>query len=79
MQGPLGHPAFAFYQGVRFVSVVAIQMMSVAIGWQVYDETSDFLALGLVGPASFWPLFVLSPTAGHAASTIRCRPLPPAG
>ncbi|UJR83592.1 MFS transporter [Sandaracinus amylolyticus] len=67
MKGPLGHRAFLIYQGVRLMSVVAIQMMSVAIAWQVYERTEDAMALGMVGLAQFAPLFLLSPITGDVA------------
>lgn len=62
--GALAQPAFLAYQAARLGSVIAVQMMSVAIGWQVFDRTSDFLAIGMVGLAQFAPLFLLSPIAG---------------
>jgi MFS family permease len=47
---------FRLYLGVRFMSSVAMQMQSVAVGWQIYDITSDPLSLGLVGLAQFLPM-----------------------
>lgn len=67
MKGPLRHRAFLIYQGVRLLSVNAIQMMSVAIGWQLYERTEDPMALGMAGVAQFAPLMVLSPIAGDVA------------
>ncbi len=43
------------------------QMMTVALGWEIYDRTHSALALGLVGLAQFIPLLVLAPLAGHLA------------
>jgi MFS family permease len=65
--GPFRHRAFLLYQVARLFSVVAIQMMSVAVAWQVYERTEDPLALGMVGLAQFAPLFVLSPLTGAVA------------
>ena len=59
--------SFLLYQGVRFTAVVAMQMMSVAIGAQVYAETHDPLALGLSGLAQFVPQFLLVLVTGAAA------------
>lgn len=70
MKSPLRHPAFLAYQGARLLSVLAVQMMSVAIGWHVYERTSDPMALGLVGLAQFAPLFVLSPIAGDVVDRV---------
>jgi MFS family permease len=47
---------FRLYLGVRFMSSIAMQMQSVAVGWQIYDITSDPLSLGLVGLAQFLPM-----------------------
>ncbi len=67
MSGPLRRTSFLVYQVARLLSVLAIQMMSVAVGWQVYERTEDPLALGIVGLAQFAPLFVLSPITGAVA------------
>ena len=45
------HRDFKLYFISRFASGLAIQMQNVAVGWLVYDLTSDPLALGLVGLA----------------------------
>jgi MFS family permease len=47
---------FRLYLGVRFMSSIAMQMQSVAVGWQIYDITGDPLSLGLVGLAQFLPM-----------------------
>ncbi|SAL09791.1 major facilitator transporter [Caballeronia humi] len=49
------------------MSSVAFQMMSVAIGWQIYSITHSAFALGLVGLAQFLPMFVLTLVVGHVA------------
>ena len=48
-------PAFRYYWFGRFASVFAVQVTSVAVGWQVYDITRDPLDLGLVGLIQFLP------------------------
>ncbi len=47
---------FRLYLSVRFMSSIAMQMQSVAVGWQIYDITGDPLSLGLVGLAQFLPM-----------------------
>ncbi|HAJ46662.1 MAG TPA: MFS transporter [Alphaproteobacteria bacterium] len=42
-------------------------IMSVGVGWQVYELTGDALALGLVGLAQFLPMALLSWYAGDVA------------
>ena len=61
------HRDVACYCGSRFVSVLAIQMQNVAVGWRVYDLTGDPLALGLVGLAGFLPAICLALVTGHVA------------
>jgi len=51
----------------RLCSVIAYQMLSVAIGWQVYSLTGSALALGLIGLAQFLPSVVLMLVVGHVA------------
>ncbi len=51
----------------RLLSMTALQMQTVAIGWLVYDRTSDPLALGLVGLASFLPAIGFALITGHVA------------
>lgn len=42
-------------------------MLSVAIGWQMYDLTRDAFSLGLVGLAQFAPMVLLTLVVGHVA------------
>lgn len=51
----------------RFLSVVSSEMISVAVGWQIYALTHRPLDLGLVGLAQFAPGVVLFLVAGHTA------------
>jgi MFS family permease len=48
----------------RFFSTAAMQIQSVAIGWQLYDMVHTPLALGLVGLCQFLPMFLLTLPAG---------------
>ena len=48
----------------RFISTAAMQVQSVAIGWQIYDMTRTPLALGLVGLCQFIPMFLFTLPAG---------------
>ena len=69
----------------RFISTVAIQVQSVAIGWQIYDMEKTPLALGLVGLCQFLPMFLLTLPAGDVTDRFNqrrvyslaagCRPL----
>ena len=61
------HLDFTLYELERFFVVAALEMMSVAVGWQVYEITRRPLDLGLVGLAQFLPNVFLFLLAGHAA------------
>jgi MFS family permease len=61
------HRPFALFWSARVMSSVAFQMMSVAIGWQIYSITHSAFALGLVGLSQFLPMFVLTLVVGHVA------------
>jgi MFS family permease len=65
--GVLRHRNFRLYLLARLLSTLAVQMQSVAIGWQVYAMTHDVFDLGLIGLAQFAPFLLLILYAGHAA------------
>ncbi|HVV93181.1 MAG TPA: MFS transporter [Hyphomicrobiales bacterium] len=65
--GLLRHPPFVLYFGARTASELAVQMATVAVGWQVYALTGSAFALGLVGLVQFVPTALLTFIAGHAA------------
>jgi MFS family permease len=69
------YPDFLRYQIARFCIVTALGMLSVAVGWQVYDITHRALDLGLVGLAQFLPGFFLFLISGHAADRFNRRRL----
>src|ERR1700675_235568 len=69
------YPNFVSYTLARFLIVVALEMQSVAVGWQVYEITKRPLDLGYVGLAQFTPGFVLFLFAGHAADLFDRRKL----
>lgn len=60
-------PQLTLFLSARFVAMVALQMQSVAVGWQVYQMTGDPLDLGLIGLAQFAPFLPLVLLAGQAA------------
>jgi MFS family permease len=51
----------------------AVQIMSVSVGWQVYDITRDPLDLGLVGLVQFLPPLLLVLVTGLVADTFSRR------
>jgi MFS family permease len=48
-----------------FLAVVAEQMLSVAIGWELYERTNAPLALGLIGLVQVLPVVLLALPAGQ--------------
>jgi len=71
--GALRHRDFAFLIAGRFLTSLAAQMMTVAVGWQVYAVTRDPLDLGLVGLSQFLPFVLLILPAGYAADHLDRR------
>ncbi|MGC2287738.1 MAG: MFS transporter [Candidatus Acidiferrum sp.] len=61
------YPSFVLFQTARFCIVLALEMQSVAVGWQVYEITKRPLDLGLVGLAQFLPGILLFLVSGHVA------------
>src|SRR5437667_12860843 len=61
------HIDFTLYDVARFSIVAALEMLSVAVGWQVYVITRRPLDLGFVGLAQFLPNVFLFLIASHAA------------
>ena len=67
------YPDFRRYQLARLFTVMATEMQSVAVGWQVYDITKRPLDLGLIGLVQFLPAMVLFLPAGHVADRYNRR------
>ena len=65
--GVLRHRNFTYYLSARVLGTLAVQMQSVAVGWQVYQITGNLFDLGLIGLAQFAPFLVLILAAGHVA------------
>ena len=61
------HRPFAFYFVARFLSTFGLQIVSVSVGWQIYDLTRNPFDLGLVGLIQFLPALVLILLTGAAA------------
>lgn len=63
----LANRRYTLYLVSRVSLIVATQMLSVAVGWQVYEITGQALALGFSGLALFLPGFLLALPGGHLA------------
>ena len=66
------NPGFPSYSAALVSTGFAVQIQTVAVGWQVYDLTGDPLDLGLVGLSQFLPR---DPSRRRDRS--RLRPLSP--
>jgi MFS family permease len=55
------------FLGSRLLSILGLEMVNVAVGWQVYALTRRPIDLGYVGLAQFLPPLFLTLPAGHAA------------
>ena len=63
----LGHAPFALFWSSRVLATLALQMQTVAVGWQLYSLTGSALDLGLVGLVQFVPTIVLTLVVGQVA------------
>ncbi len=63
----LGHRPFVLFWFTRVSTIIGYQMLTVAVGWQVYALTGSALDLGLIGLAQFLPAVLLLLLAGHVA------------
>jgi len=64
---------FRLMLAARALSSLALPMVLVAVGWNVYDITRDPLHLGLVGLTLFLPQILLTLPAGHVADIVDKR------
>jgi MFS family permease len=67
------HKAYARYFVARFLSYFALQIVIVAVGWQIYDLTRDPFDLGLVGLIQFAPALLLMLVTGSVADRFSRR------
>jgi MFS family permease len=58
---------FRLLFATRLLSQISVQMLSVAVGWQIYDLTGSALDLGLVGLVQFVPPLCLTLFVGQVA------------
>jgi MFS family permease len=63
----LSHRDFRRYLSAGFLAILAIQIQSVAVSWQIYNIARTPLALGYVGLFQFLPMMACTIPAGHLA------------
>lgn len=71
--GAFRHRGFALFWTSRLATVFATQIVSVAVGWQVYDLTRNPFDLGLVGLVQFAPALMLVLVTGAVADRFNRR------
>ena len=67
------HGSYARFFFSRFLASFAIQIISVSVGWQMYDETRNTLLLGMIGLVQFLPSLVLLLITGSVADRYNRR------
>ncbi|MGY4515681.1 MFS transporter [Lysobacter sp. HA18] len=72
---PMRVPAFVALMGYRILTILSYQIVSVAVGWQIYQLTRDPLKLGLIGLAEVIPYFCVAPFAGYLVDHLPRRKL----
>lgn len=65
--GAFRHPAYRQFFSARFLSAFAVQIVSVSVGWQMYEVTGNAFYLGLIGLFQFLPSLLLILVTGTVA------------
>ncbi len=63
------NPDFFRYLIARFIASFGMQMLVVAVDWELYERTNSALALGFVGLALMIPMFLCTLPSGYVADT----------
>ena len=61
------HSSYTRYFLSRFLTSFSVQIVSVAVAWQMYDETRNPALLGWIGLVQFLPALLLVVVTGNAA------------
>ncbi|MFN7180633.1 MFS transporter [Hyphomonas sp.] len=67
------HSSYTRYFFSRFLTSFAVQIVSVAVAWQMYDETRNPALLGWIGLVQFLPALLLVVVTGNAADRLGRR------
>ncbi len=71
--GAIRHRGFLLFWLSRLSATFAAQILSVAVGWQIYDLTRDPFDLGLVGLVQFAPALLLVLVTGTVSDRYNRR------
>lgn len=67
------HSSYTRYFISRFLTSFSVQIVSVAMGWQMYYETGNAALLGWIGLVQFLPALLLVVVTGNAADRLGRR------
>ncbi|MCE3234179.1 MAG: transporter [Vampirovibrio sp.] len=67
--GALGEKNFQLFSLGSLVAMIGRQMLTVAIGWDIYERTGSALALGYIGLMQLLPVILLTLPAGHVVDS----------
>lgn len=67
------HSSYTLFFFARFLGAFATQIVSVSVGWQMYDQTGSAFFLGLIGLFQFLPSLVLMLVTGSVADRYNRR------
>ncbi|MGV1791510.1 MFS transporter [Rhizobium sp. A37_96] len=67
------HIAYTYFFFARFLTGFATQIVSVSVGWQMYDHTGNPVYLGLIGLVQFLPSLLLILVTGTVADRYNRR------
>ncbi|MEM7661444.1 MAG: MFS transporter [Pseudomonadota bacterium] len=67
------HLSYRRYFASRFATAFAVQIVSVAVGWQIYDQTQNAALLGWIGLVQFLPALLLVVVTGVTADRVGRR------
>jgi len=67
------HLSFRRYFTSRFLTAFSVQIVSVSVGWQIYDQTQNAALLGWIGLVQFLPALLLVVVTGVTADRVGRR------
>ncbi|MGL3607458.1 MFS transporter [Rhizobium sp. G187] len=67
------HSSYLRFFFARFLGAFATQILSVSVGWQMYDKTGSAFYLGLIGLVQFLPSLMLILVTGSVADRYNRR------
>ncbi|HHW4680840.1 MAG TPA: MFS transporter [Xylella taiwanensis] len=71
----LYHTGFSYVLAYRIAATLSYQIVSVTIGWHIYEITHNPFLLGLVALAEILPFFCIAPFAGYLVDHLPQRRL----